>query len=75
MKETQNQQILNHLLGGNVLTQIDAFEKFGCFRLASRVHDLRSDGHNIVTKNVKSLNKSYASYYIPRQLEYWETMP
>ena len=64
MKKTQKEKILNYLMEGNKLTQIDAFEMFGCFRLASRIHDLRLDGHNIKTKATKSRNSTYASYYL-----------
>jgi|6_EtaG_2_1085325.scaffolds.fasta_scaffold220853_1 hypothetical protein len=63
-KKPQKEKILNYLMEGNKLTQIDAFELFGCFRLASRIHDLRLDGHNIKTKTTKSRNATYASYYL-----------
>tara|TARA_Y100000593_G_scaffold5120_1_gene10050 strand:- start:3226 stop:3465 length:240 start_codon:yes stop_codon:yes gene_type:complete len=63
-KGSQNQQILRHLQSGKAITQIDAFELFGCFRLASRIHDLRQQGYAIETQTTKSRNSKYATYFI-----------
>jgi len=63
-KDSQNQQILRHLQSGKAITQIDAFELFGCFRLASRIHDLRQQGYAIETQTTKSRNAEYATYFI-----------
>ena len=45
---------------------IQALTQFGCFRLASRVHDLRQRGIDICKRMVKNPNngKRYAEYYI-----------
>lgn len=59
---TQNQQIKSYLEKGKSITPIQALEKFGCFRLAARISDLRNDGLNIATKIVTKDGKSYASY-------------
>ena len=45
----QEQQILNYLREGNAVTPLLALEKFGCMRLASRVHRLREQGYKIET--------------------------
>lgn len=39
--KSQTQRILNYLLSGNKLTALDALKKFNCFRLASRINELR----------------------------------
>lgn len=39
----QNEQILNYLKTGKELTPIEALNMFGTFRLAARIHDLRSE--------------------------------
>jgi len=57
---SQKKEILNHLKQGNKITPIDALKKFGCFRLAARINDLKKEGHRIV--NVGS--KKYAEYEI-----------
>jgi hypothetical protein len=60
--KTQNEMILAYLKKGKSITPIDALNKFGCFRLAARVSDLRKDGLNIATKYVTKEGKNYASY-------------
>ena len=62
--KTQKQQIEAYLTKGKSLTPIDALSKFGCFRLAARIADLRNEGLNIATKIVTKKGKSYASYSI-----------
>ena len=59
---TQNQQIKGYLENGKSITPIEALNKFGCFRLAARISDLRNEGLNIATKIVTKKGKSYASY-------------
>jgi hypothetical protein len=57
---TQNNQILSYLEEGNKINPMDALNMFGCFRLASRVHDLRSEGYPIET--IREPGKKYAEY-------------
>ena len=59
---SQNQQIEKHLSKGYSLNPIQALTKFGCFRLAARIADLRNQGLNIATKNVTKNGKTFASY-------------
>ena len=40
----QNEMILQYLKTGKTLTPIEALDMFGCFRLASRVYDLKQAG-------------------------------
>jgi hypothetical protein len=60
---SQNKQIADYLNKGRKLTPIDALNKFGCFRLASRINDLRNDGMNIKTKIIKLENKKQIAQY------------
>lgn len=62
--KSQNQQILAYLKQGKSLTPLQALTKFGCFRLAARVADLRNDGVNIKTKRMTVSGKTFASYSI-----------
>ena len=66
MKQTQNQQILEFLKGGRNIDPIMALNHLGCFRLASRISDLRREGHNIQKDTVynSDTGKHYASYYL-----------
>ena len=70
MPKTQNEKIKEYLENGHKLTPLEALDLFGCFRLASRVSDLKKQGVNIKTEMVtdKSTGKQYASYYIPREV-------
>ena len=63
----QNRKILKHLQAGETITQIDALELFGCFRLASRINDLRRAGWNIQTTRVGGHGKRYAKYYLQKE--------
>ena len=42
--KTQNSQIRAHLLFGWHITPGEALRRFGCMRLAARIHDLRGLG-------------------------------
>ena len=45
--ETQKLRILSYLKSGQSITSRKAKDKFGCERLAARVHELRENGHPI----------------------------
>lgn len=60
---SQTTQIANYLNKGKKLTAIDALNKFGCFRLAARIADLRNDGMNIKTTIVKLKNNKQIAQY------------
>jgi beta-lactamase class D len=64
--ESQNAKILSWLENGNKITALEALQLFGCFRLASRVHDLRERGHNIMKEMIIQPNgKRVAQYSLP----------
>lgn len=60
---SQNKQIADYLNKGKKLTPIEALNKFGCFRLAARIADLRNEGMNIVTRTIKLENKKQIAQY------------
>ena len=69
-KQSQNQQILEYLEEGNTITPIEALNLFRCMRLASRINDLRRDGHIIATDIIQSdNNKRWARYRILKQIK------
>ncbi len=47
--QSQNGRILTYLKEGHTITHFDALKGFDCARLASRINDLRNQGHEIVT--------------------------
>ncbi len=65
---SQNDSVLMWLQRGKTLTALEALDKFGCFRLAARVHDLRMSGHNIVANDYVLPNgKRVARYSMKAQ--------
>jgi len=62
MKASHKELIKEYLNSGRTLTAVEALEKFGCFRLAARVADLRKDGVNIITDTITQNGKFFASY-------------
>lgn len=65
MKTSQKQKILKHLSSGKSLSPLQALGLFGCYRLASRIYDLKRTGHPIETI-IKSddQGRTYASYVL-----------
>lgn len=61
---SQCSEILAHMKTGNSITAIDALNLYGCFRLAARIKDLRSQGHDIHTRKIKRNGKEYAEYRV-----------
>jgi helix-turn-helix protein len=59
---TQTQQIRQHLLRHNSITPLEALRKYGVFRLAARICDLRSDGFSVQTVIVERGGKHFARY-------------
>lgn len=60
---SQCSRILDHLKQGFTITSLEALEKFGCFRLASRISDLRKQGENIIVERVKTGNGKHVAQY------------
>ena len=63
----QSDIVLRHLKDYGSITQGEALTDYGIMRLASRVNDLRKDGHHIITevehgKNRYSEPTRYARY-------------
>ncbi len=54
--------ILAYLEAGNTLASLEAINRFGCARLASRICDLRNLGHSIHSRKVTANGKRYAEY-------------
>ena len=55
-------KILSILEKGRSITPIQALEKFGCFRLAARINDLRQAGLEIKTEMIEKAGKKFARY-------------
>ena len=64
---TQKANVRAWLLKGNAITPLEALNRFGIFRLAAVVHELREEGLPIVTEKLQvSPRKRVANYYLPK---------
>lgn len=54
---THNQLIRQRLMDGGSITGLEALRDFGCYRLASRISDLRREGLNIVKTMETGINR------------------
>jgi len=75
MYNTQTSDILQHLKEGRELTQKEAINEYGAYRLSSIIYRLRKQGHDIVsvpkrvntrylTKEGKNKTTTIASYVL-----------
>lgn len=64
---SQLSEILNQLKKGKPLTSLDALKKFGCFRLASRIHDLECAGWEITRRTITVNKKRVTEYLLARR--------
>ena len=63
-RPTQAGRILAHLQEGNRITALEALEKFQCFRLAARIHELR-EAWEIQERTVETPSgKRIAEYWL-----------
>lgn len=69
--KTQKELVLEHLERGFSITGIEAWEWYGCSRLADIIFKLRKEGYNIDTTMNRSKTKlghetTYATYMMKR---------
>lgn len=57
MKTTQCDRILRHLKEYGSITDLEAYSEYGIRRLASRIHDLKKRGVDIVLETVTGKNR------------------
>jgi len=62
--DSQTALIKGWLLNGRSITQLDALNMFGCFRLAARIADIREQGLDVVTDMITVNDKRIAKYYL-----------
>ena len=63
MKITKTQEIHSHLQSGKSISPLESWEKFGCYRLASVIHDMRQKGADIHTDMKATANGSKHAVY------------
>lgn len=57
MTSTQNTRLLGYLKKYGNITQLEALSELGIFRLASRINDLKNNGHKITGQMVDVENR------------------
>lgn len=62
MIESQNVEIRKHMERGFEITPLEALEKFGCMRLASRIYDIKQEGCEVLDRKVERNGKRYKAY-------------
>lgn len=63
MSKSQCFDILMWLRSNGSITPIQAIDEFGCLRLAARVNELRSMGHDIASEKMRTRNGKYVAKY------------
>ena len=56
--ESQNKRIAEYLKTGESITPLEALYQFGCFRLASRINDLKREGLSIKCEMIEITSPS-----------------
>ena len=54
---TQEERVINYLSDNSSINSIQALNELGIFRLASRVSNLKKQGHNITSRMVPVSNR------------------
>ena len=57
MKLTQCQRIIDYMERFGSISSFEAFTDLGIVRLASRIHDLKGQGYNIISETKTSKNR------------------
>jgi hypothetical protein len=68
---SQKEKIAARLKNGLSITPLEALSLYGCFRLASRISELKKEGLDIVCNIVERVNedgerKQFAEYHLRR---------
>lgn len=54
---TQTERILKYMSEHKTITQLEAMTELGVLRLASRINDLKRQGHRIISRRVTVKNR------------------
>ena len=67
----QQDQILAYMQAGNTITQIEALNLCGCFRLSAIIHELRNSGFEIITHSERNPNNNgyHARYELIEEMQ------
>lgn len=57
MKDSQCERIVDYMRQFGTITQLEALRDLGCFRLASRINDLKRKGYSIRREMITVKNR------------------
>ena len=57
MKQSHCEQIVDYMVRFGSINPLQALQDIGCFRLASRISDLKKKGYPIISKRVNYINR------------------
>ena len=63
---SQCETLLKYMQTGRSISSLVALDKFGVFRLAARVHQLKQRGFRIETRFIKVGEQKFAAYRLDR---------
>ncbi|MEZ2691500.1 helix-turn-helix domain-containing protein [Psychrobacter faecalis] len=63
-KQSYKQIILSHMLAGNAITNMQAYDEYDITCLSQRISELRADGVIIDDEMVKQNGKRFKRYWI-----------
>lgn len=52
-KSTQNERLAQYLIAGNSVNPLKSWQRLGIYRLASRIHDLRSGAYDGISYKIQ----------------------
>ena len=61
---SQNNIVLKHMQSGRPINPQIAYEDYKIMRLASRISDLKREGHTILDKTIRNGKTHYSEYYM-----------
>jgi hypothetical protein len=61
---SHNGKVLQHLRSGKRITAYEAVQRYGIYRLAARISDLRKAGHDIKSEDVRDGSRHWAVYWM-----------
>lgn len=64
--QSQKAWVYAQLKRGRRLTPVKAFDGCGTMRLAAIIHDLRAEGHSVITVSKYIGGKQFAEYFMPK---------
>ena len=78
MKTTQCDRVLQHMKDFGSISSIEAITDYGILRLASRIADLKGQGHHIISEMKKGKNRygettHYCVYSLAKEDTYYGT--